>query len=122
RQPLGTTHRTVRQHRLGRRHQRNEELTVTRLLRRREEATRSGPLGRARTGTTTRLRPLTLVVGVAVLLAALVLGVLAGTADLGWQRVLHEFTAQLTGGVSPLSEQQAAILWQLRLPRVVLAG
>lgn len=50
------------------------------------------------------------------------LGVLAGTADLGVGRVLGEFVAQLTGGVSPLSEREAAIVWQLRVPRVVLAG
>lgn len=91
------------------------------LLRRRAGHARPGA---ARPGreTTTRLRPRTLVVGAVVLLAAVALGVLAGTADLGWHRVFDEFAAQLTGGVSPLSEQEAAILWQLRLPRVVLAG
>ena len=71
---------------------------------------------------TTRLKPLTLIAGAVVLLSAIMLGVLMGTAELGWQRVLGEFAAQLTGGVSPLSEREAAILWQLRVPRVVLAG
>jgi iron complex transport system permease protein len=36
--------------------------------------------------------------------------------------VAHEVFAQLTGGTSPLSAQEAAIIWQLRVPRVVLAG
>lgn len=72
--------------------------------------------------TTTRLGPRTVVLGVLALLAVVLLGVLAGAADLGWQRVLSEIVAQLTGGVSPLSEREAAIVWQLRVPRVVLAG
>jgi iron complex transport system permease protein len=50
------------------------------------------------------------------------LSVLAGTGDLGWQRVLDEIGAQLTGGRSPLSARESAIVWQLRVPRVVLAG
>ncbi|WP_073482549.1 FecCD family ABC transporter permease [Streptoalloteichus hindustanus] len=59
----------------------------------------------------------------AALVAAVATGsVLLGAIDLGWQRVLGEVVAQLTGGTSPLSEREAAILWQLRVPRVVLAG
>lgn len=57
-----------------------------------------------------------------LLLAAVVAGVLVGAADLGVGRVLAEVVAQLTGGRSPLSEREAAILWQIRVPRVVLAG
>lgn len=87
------------------------------MLRRRPEQRR-----RTGAGTTTRLRPRALLVGLLVLFASIALGVLAGTADLGAQRVLGEIVAQLTGGVSPLSEREAAILWQLRVPRVVLAG
>ncbi|MCI2420462.1 iron ABC transporter permease [Saccharopolyspora sp. K220] len=68
----------------------------------------------------TKLRPRHLLIGVAVLLASTLLSVLFGAAELGWQRVLGEIVAQLTGGVSPLSEREAAILWQLRVPRVVL--
>ncbi|KAA5831211.1 iron ABC transporter permease [Saccharopolyspora hirsuta] len=69
----------------------------------------------------TKLRPRHLVIGVAVLLASVVLSVLLGAAELGWRRVLAEVVAQLTGGESPLSEREAAILWYLRVPRVVLA-
>ncbi|ALG15503.1 FecCD family ABC transporter permease [Kibdelosporangium phytohabitans] len=47
---------------------------------------------------------------------------LLGVQSLGFQRVLQEIWAQLTGGVSPLSEREAAILWYLRAPRVVLAA
>lgn len=68
----------------------------------------------------TKLRPRHLLVALAVLLASILLSVLLGAAELGWQRVLGEIVAQLTGGMSPLSEREAAILWQLRVPRVVL--
>jgi cobalamin transport system permease protein len=63
-----------------------------------------------------------LVVAVVVLLAVVAGATLFGAAGLGWTGVAREVFAQLTGGTSPLSEQEAAIVWQLRLPRVVLAG
>ncbi|MDA3624541.1 iron ABC transporter permease [Saccharopolyspora oryzae] len=69
----------------------------------------------------TKLRPRHVVIGVVVLVASVLLSVLLGAAELGWRRVLAEIAAQLTGGVSPLSEREAAILWYLRVPRVVLA-
>ncbi len=46
--------------------------------------------------------------------------VLFGAAELGVGRVLAEITAQLTGGLSPLTEREAAILWELRVPRAIL--
>ena len=70
----------------------------------------------------TVLRPRTLLLGLAVLLGVAVLSLLVGAGDLGWQRVLAEIVAQVTGGRSPLSEREAAIVWELRLPRVLLAG
>ncbi|WP_420810160.1 FecCD family ABC transporter permease [Halopolyspora algeriensis] len=70
----------------------------------------------------TRLRTAHILAGLATLLLTVLAGVLLGAADLGWQRVLTEFGAQLTGGTSPLSEREAAILWQLRVPRVVLGA
>lgn len=73
-------------------------------------------------GSVTRLRPVTLLVGVLALLVVLVFGILIGAADLGWQRVLGEIFAEVTGGRSPLSTREAAIVWQLRVPRVLLAG
>jgi iron complex transport system permease protein len=57
-----------------------------------------------------------------VLLLVVVGATLIGAAGLGWTRVVREIVAQLTGGTSPLSRQEAAIVWQLRVPRVVLAG
>ncbi|MBC6447788.1 iron ABC transporter permease [Actinokineospora sp. HBU206404] len=56
------------------------------------------------------------------LVAAVSVSTLIGAAGLGWTRVVGEIVAQLTGGVSPLSEREAAIVWQVRFPRVVLAG
>ncbi|PKW19340.1 FecCD family ABC transporter permease [Saccharopolyspora spinosa] len=68
----------------------------------------------------TKLRPRHLLVALVVLVASILLSVVLGAAELGWQRVLGEIVAQLTGGMSPLSEREAAILWQLRVPRVML--
>ena len=68
----------------------------------------------------TRLRPWHLAAGSLLLLGSVLLSVLLGAAELGGQRVLAEIVAQLTGGVSPLSEREAAILWELRVPRTVL--
>jgi iron complex transport system permease protein len=76
----------------------------------------------ARSRTTTRLRPRTLLAGLLVLVTVMLLALLAGASDLGWQRVLAEIVAQLIGGTSPLSEREAAIVWQIRMPRVLLAG
>ncbi|SDC28170.1 FecCD family ABC transporter permease [Actinokineospora iranica] len=70
----------------------------------------------------TRLTPLVLAAGVLALLAAVTVSTLLGAAELGWTRVAREIVAQVTGGVSPLSEREAAIVWQVRLPRVLLAG
>jgi len=70
----------------------------------------------------TRLRPLVVVLAVLALVAVLAVSTLLGAANLGWTRVVAEVWAQLTGGTSPLSATEAAIVWELRLPRVVLAG
>ncbi|MFI7676821.1 FecCD family ABC transporter permease [Actinophytocola sp. NPDC049390] len=72
--------------------------------------------------TPTRLRPGVLALAVAGLVAVVSVSTLLGAANLGWTRVVHEVWAQLTGGTSPLSATEAAIVWQVRLPRVVLAG
>lgn len=68
-----------------------------------------------------KLRPLHVVITVAVLLIVMIGAILLGAIDLGASRVFAEVWAQLTGGVSPLSTQESAILWQIRVPRVVLA-
>ncbi|WP_307867631.1 FecCD family ABC transporter permease [Umezawaea beigongshangensis] len=71
---------------------------------------------------TTRLRPGHLLIALLVLLAAVLASTLLGAVDLGRQRVLAEIGAQLTGGTSPLTAREAAILWELRVPRIVLGG
>ena len=70
----------------------------------------------------TRLSPALLVGSVLALAVVVSVSTLLGAANLGWTRVVHEVWAQLSGGLSPLSETEAAIVWEVRLPRVVLAG
>jgi iron complex transport system permease protein len=71
-----------------------------------------------------RLRPGPLLAAGAVLAGAALAAVLVGPVRLDPGAVLAELAGRLplvdTG--SGLSEQEAAILWQLRLPRVVLGG
>ncbi|WP_370950294.1 FecCD family ABC transporter permease [Amycolatopsis sp. cg5] len=59
---------------------------------------------------------------VLALCVVLVAAICVGAADLGWDRVLGELWAQVSGTTSPLDQREADILWQLRVPRVVLAG
>ena len=70
----------------------------------------------------TRLRAVAVVIAVVTLLGVASVSALLGAADLGWTRVVREVWAQLTGGTSPLSATEAAIVWEVRVPRVVLAG
>jgi iron complex transport system permease protein len=70
----------------------------------------------------TRLRPAILVVSVLALAVVISVSTLLGAANLGWTRVVAEVWAQLTGGTSPLSATEAGIVWEIRLPRVILAG
>jgi iron complex transport system permease protein len=72
--------------------------------------------------TPTRLRPAVVVVSVLALVVVISVSTLLGAANLGWTRVVAEVWAQLTGAVSPLSATEAGIVWEIRLPRVVLAG
>jgi len=70
----------------------------------------------------TRLRPVVVVLAIVALLAAMLGSVLLGAIDLGAGRVLREIFAELTGGSSPLTARESAILWELRVPRVVLGA
>ncbi len=60
----------------------------------------------------------------AFLLVAVVVGVMAGPVDLGVGEVLRSIGARLhvPGVTSPLTETEEAILWQIRVPRVVLGA
>ena len=61
-----------------------------------------------------------LALAVAGLVVVVSVSTLLGAANLGWTRVVAEVWAQLTGGTSPLSATEAAIVWEVRLPRVNL--
>ncbi len=64
-----------------------------------------------------------LAAGIAVLGAVTLLGVVVGPAELEATQVLRElFGAAFTEDASDLTATQQAILWELRLPRVVLGG
>ena len=56
------------------------------------------------------------------LAAALLTGVLVGPVHLGAVSVVHATFAHVFGLHSPLSRADDAILWELRLPRVILAA
>jgi iron complex transport system permease protein len=82
------------------------------------------PVATARLGRVApeRLRMRWIVAGVAAVLAAVVLGTALGPAGLAPQRVLLELLDRLplvsvNSGLTPL---QSAIVWDIRLPRVVL--
>jgi iron complex transport system permease protein len=70
------------------------------------------------------LTPLWAGVAVAFLVLSLVAGVLAGPIDLGTGRVLESTAARfhVPGFTSSLSPTEEAILWEIRVPRVVLAA
>lgn len=68
----------------------------------------------------THLHPRYLITSAAGLFAVVVVAVLIGAVDLGPGRVFSELWAQLAGGMSPLSATESSILWELRMPRVVL--
>jgi iron complex transport system permease protein len=65
-----------------------------------------------------------LLAGLVLLVLAVVLGVLVGPIDLGLRPVLVEFVNGLPfiNVSSGLSESHSAILWQIRVPRVVLGA
>jgi len=68
--------------------------------------------------------PLALGLALVVVLGALLAGLLVGAVGLSPGRVLAELADRLpwVSVDSGLTEQQSAIVWELRLPRVVLAG
>ena len=72
----------------------------------------------------TGLRARWFLIALASLAAAMTLGVLMGPVQLGLGSALKDLVDQLplVDVSSGLSEQQRAILWQIRVPRVVLAG
>lgn len=71
-----------------------------------------------------RVGPVALATALVLLIGAVLAGLLVGAVDLAPGRVLAELVDRLpwVSVDSGLTEQEAAIVWQLRLPRVVLAG
>lgn len=71
-----------------------------------------------------RLRGSLVAIGMVVLLASGLLGILVGPVGLSATGILRELVDRLplANVSSGFSEQEAAILWQLRMPRVVLGG
>ena len=70
----------------------------------------------------TRSARLWLPASVAFLAAALLTGMLVGPVDLGASDVVRATFAHVFGLHSPLSGADDAILWELRLPRVILGA
>ena len=70
------------------------------------------------------LTPIWACSAVGFLLVSLAVGVLAGPVDLGVGGVLESAAARLhvPGASTPLSPTEEAILWEIRVPRVVLAA
>jgi iron complex transport system permease protein len=70
------------------------------------------------------LRPAWVVGGATCLLGAVLVGILIGPVDLGVAAVIGELVdpLPLVDFPSGLSERESAILWQIRVPRVVLGG
>jgi len=70
------------------------------------------------------LTPLWACFAVAFLLCSLAIGVLAGPVDLGVGAVLESAAARLhvPGASTSLTPTEEAILWEIRVPRVVLAA
>jgi cobalamin transport system permease protein len=89
-----------------------------------EAAATRGASARAEPVRARGLRPLWVCVAVAFLLVSLVLGVVAGPVDIGVGEILSSLAVHLhlPGASSSLSPTDNAILWQLRVPRVVLAA
>jgi iron complex transport system permease protein len=88
-------------------------------------ATRAGRAGRAGAAVSpTRLRPWVLAAALGCLAAAVLLGVLIGPVRLSPAAVLRELVDRfpLVRVRSALSARDSAILWQIRVPRVVLGG
>src|SRR5919108_2403217 len=70
------------------------------------------------------LGPLWVAVALVLLAAAIVIGVLVGPIDLGVRRVLGSIGARLhvPGVSSSLTPTEESILWEIRMPRVILAA
>lgn len=69
-----------------------------------------------------RLRPAAPALALCVLLACLALGTIVGPAGIGPGETLRVVLNHVTGAGFDVSRQADAIVWEIRLPRVLLAG
>lgn len=89
------------------------------------EGRRAAAVGAVRARTEVRARGLSWRATAAVLCllaGALLVGVLVGPVDVGAWQILRSAAAHLGLGSSPLSPAEEGIVWDLRLPRVVLGA
>jgi iron complex transport system permease protein len=86
------------------------------------EAARPEAIGRPAAGLLPRLRPAALPVAVAFFLTCVLLGNLIGPADLAPDEVAGVLLERLFGIDLAISSRADAIVWEIRLPRVLLAG
>ena len=72
----------------------------------------------------TRVEPVWALGAAVILIACSLLGILVGAADLSLGSVLAELVDKVPGVdvSSDLTSREAAILWEIRVPRMVLAG
>jgi iron complex transport system permease protein len=69
-----------------------------------------------------RIRPATPLIAFALMLACIVAGVMIGPAAIGAGEALKVLLNHLIGAGFDVSGQADAIVWEIRLPRVLLAG
>jgi cobalamin transport system permease protein len=88
------------------------------------DATAAEPISPAAAVTPRGLAPIWACAAVAFLVVSMVIGVLVGPVDLGLGGVLSSIGERLRvpGVASSLSATEESILWEIRMPRVVLAA
>lgn len=87
-------------------------------------AARPGEIGRSGAGAPTRLEVWQVVAGICFLLGAAVVGLVVGPAGLAPAAVLEEVLSRIPflGIHSGLDATGVAVVWQLRIPRIVLGA
>lgn len=86
------------------------------------EAIRAAPVRETHRGLATRLRPATPAIALAALLCCVVAGTLIGPAGIGPADTARVVLNHVAGSSFDVPRQADAIIWEIRLPRVLLAG
>jgi iron complex transport system permease protein len=83
----------------------------------------SPPLVAAEQVSARGVAPVWAITATGFLVASIVVGVLAGPLEIGAGEALHSFLARIgVADTSPLDATEESILWDLRVPRVILAA